>query len=299
MAEKKNIRRSVLLRTRLAQLFHKRAAWSSQLVQALNLFRQAARERKWEAFLFGGVPRGLWVHGTGGQVRDFDIVVADDVFDDVLEIFSQNIIRRNRFGGAKLLIQENEFDVWPLSQTWAFASGLCESASFESLPNTTFLTIDSIVIELAPRSGSHRRVFQAGFFRSVRERCLDICLEPNPYPELCAVRSLRIAQAFGFSFSSRLATYVYDSISRASADLLRQAQVQHYGRVIFDQNELLDTVERISIQLANLDEGSVNVFPVQARQTYLWDYSNLASESLSRPRGADSPDLLLGMDSLS
>lgn len=284
MAEQKNIRRSLLLRTRLAQLFQKRAVWSSQLVQALNVFRQAARERQWEAFLFGGVPRGLWVHGTGGSVRDFDIVVADDAFGDVLNAFGKNVVRHNRFGGAKLLIQENEFDVWPLSRTWAFAEGLFESASFQVLPRTTFLTIDSIVIELAPRSGTRRRVFESGFFRSVTERRLDICLERNPYPELCAVRSLRIGHIFGFSFSSRLATYIRNVVRGSSSDILRQAQLQHYGRLLFDQNELQDITDRIATQLIDAAEDCVEIFPTHATQTYFWSDWTSASERSPRSK---------------
>ena len=274
MGEQQNIRRSLLLRTRLAQFFQKRATWSHQLVQALNVFRDAARRESWEAFLFGGVPRGLWVHGTRGAVRDFDIVVADDAFNDVLCTFGHCLVKRNRFGGAKLLIQDCEFDVWPLSKTWAFAEGLFENPSFEALPRTTFLTIDSIVIELAPRVGIRRRVFQTGFFRSMSERRLEICLESNPYPELCAIRSLRIAQALGFSFSPSLAKYISEVICSTSSDLLRQAQSQHYKRIFFDQNELLDIAGRISFQLSDAGESCVKIFPIQATQTYLWENSS-------------------------
>lgn len=244
--------------------------WAQQHVQSLTLFREEARRRNWQAFLFGGVPRGLWINGTAGPVRDFDIVVHDDVFDEVLYTFRQNLVHKNRFGGVKLTIQDCEFDVWPLSRTWAFREGLFEETSFATLPNTTFLNIDSIVIELAPRQGTKRRVFEGGFFRAMRDRRLDILLEKNPFPELCAIRSLRIAQTLGFSLTVRLAKYIQSVVIHSQPEVLKQTQLRHYGRQFFDQSELLKIAEQISLQLSNLNTLAVNLFAFYKIQTYLW-----------------------------
>jgi len=232
--------------------------------------RDDARTNGWEAFLFGGVPRTFWISGPSAWVRDFDLVFEDGAFVEMAKFYSSSIVRRNRFGGIKLNINKIEIDAWPLGKTWAFREGLVDEPSFVNLPKTTFLNIDSIVVEFAPPPGKSRRLFESGFFRCLRNETLDICLKSNPYPELCAVRSIRLARALGFDFSPQLGQYVLAAIESVSSSAFSRIQQSHYGRIVLDEQDLSGVADRLR---ENSVVGS-RLFPKVGRQAELWDCDN-------------------------
>lgn len=246
------------------------------MVTALREIREDARKNQWEAFLFGGVPRTFWISGPSARVRDFDLVFRDDAFVELSEVYSKRILRTNRFGGIKMEINGIDIDAWPLSSTWAFRQGLVTQPSFENLPRTTFLNIDSIAVELAPTRGKPRRLFEFGFFRALRNQMLEICLKANPFPELCAIRSLRLSATLGFGFSTDLARYVLEIIEAGSVDVLREIQLQHYGRIWCDRDDLFTFASRLRSALRSGVER-IKIFETTGRQPELWEADSFHS----------------------
>ncbi|RYD85605.1 MAG: hypothetical protein EOP84_01990 [Verrucomicrobiaceae bacterium] len=261
MGSNSNKKRSSILSRKFGSMFLNDRSITRDLVgSGIQDIYKTTKQKGWEVFLFGGVPRSTWISNGPVRVRDFDLVVSDECFDELSYTFSEYIVRKNRFGGIKLLIENIEFDAWKLSSTWAFRNGLVNPPKFEQLPETVFLNIDSIVIELAPPEGLCRRVYQSGFYTSIREKCLDIRLRENPFPELCALRALRMAQIMQFSLTRELAAYILDVVHEDNLKDLLKVQQHHYGRVIFDTQNLTNFSAVIEKKLAVANREKLDLF---------------------------------------
>jgi hypothetical protein len=205
---------------------------------ALSEVLHFVRQRGLLVFAFGGVPRGVLHYGGFHRPRDLDLVFDDHHFEFFASAFEGFIQRRNSYGGLRLRIRDMAVDAWPLSATWAFRTGICSDPSFEKLPHTAFLNVDGLVIELSPKKGKPRRIFEAGFFTAWDSKVLDINLRENPYPGICVVRTLCIARRFGFRLSHALAWYLSEMLAELAMEELISSQIKHYGHIEFSVNDL-------------------------------------------------------------
>lgn len=256
--------RSVLLISRLR-------AVASDFVQQhesrVRLLTARARERRWSIFAFGGVPRGFVEHGARYMPRDLDLVFDDESFEEFSQEFSQQITRRTRFGGLHLSLSGLDVDAWPLSATWAFREKLVNRISFECLPETTFLNLDGIVIQFATRQGKARAVYAGGLEKVRKSKALDIELLPNPYPALCVVRSIRLANARLLPLSPRLARYCLQELSTRNLSEFIEIQASHYNSVFYPENAL----KRIRFELErHLDQTPLFNFSIVS-QGHFWE----------------------------
>lgn len=235
---------------------------------------QLMKSRGWTAFVFGGTPRGVYDNGRSYQPRDLDLVFDDEDFLSFESAFDQYIIRTNSYGGLRLNVNGLSIDAWSLGNTWAFREGRLKNPSFENLPATTFLNVDGIVVELNPRKGKGRRVYERGFFNGWQQKTLDINLRENPHPPICVVRTLYMSKRFGFRLSQRLAKYLYEMLEKFELVQFEKAQLKHYGNIEFSIRALM------GIQLALEDKLAVNslfpisIFPVRPEQLELGAKSN-------------------------
>ena len=268
MAREGNIKRSVALSRKFGANFLKKGTLTSASAgSGITKIHSLAKEYNWRIFLFGGVPRSVKLEKNHIYVRDFDMVVADENFLEFKKLLNGYIVSRNRFGGLKLKIDGKSYDVWPLSSTWAFRENLIKMLGFSSLTETVFLNIDSIIFELVSKEGNPRKIYESGFFRCLRNRQLDICLESNPFPELCAIRTLKLANETGYSLSKRLAEYVFEVVSAHSCEKIKKIQSNHYHRVYFDEVQLDQVTNKIGVYLESAAEGGINLFWQHRYQT--------------------------------
>lgn len=218
------------LQRQITRFFHARSEWSHKI---LNVFEK----KNWEAVLFGGVPRG--VHKSPAySPRDLDIVVADQHFGAFSDFFAPYIVRETRFGGIHLEWNEIEIDAWPLESTWAFRKKLIPEAGFESLVKTTFFNADALAVDLVSRKNKGRKIYECGFFDAWHERVLEINLEENPFPELCVVRGLQLADHYHFRFSPRVTRFVCRCFDTMRLEDFERMQLSHYSRCIYSRNHL-------------------------------------------------------------
>ena len=228
------------------------------------------RENKWIAFSFGGIPRGLLDSGSKYQPRDLDLVFDDNHFLRFAEVFRDCIIRRNSFGGLKMFYGGVYIDAWPLSSTWAFRTGLVKNVSFETLPSTTFLNIDGIIVEAVPiKRFKARRIYEHGFFCGLTKSLLDINMIENPHPEICFTRTLHIAKKFGFRITHRLAVYLWEMFEKHPILKLQEAEKKHYGKVAFEGNELLEVLSALEKGILKSPDEPVRLFPMRRSQMRL------------------------------
>jgi hypothetical protein len=260
----------VLLK-RFSDFISKRSRGLDDIIQTADIFRA----RGWTAFSFGGIPRGVYDAGNGYKPRDIDLVFDDEHFRSFQSAYAHKTLRRNSYGGIKVRINNLIIDAWPLSATWAFRNGFAKTISFETLPSTTFLNVDGIIIELIPKKWKRRRYYETGFFSGLHDKTLDINLAANPYPSICVVRTLHIAKQFGFRLSRSLAIYLKDMMSRIVISSFLEAQLKHYGEIEFQPLEL-NRVRWIIEQYLETDTSpTIGLFPVRAEQRQLWDFNKL------------------------
>jgi hypothetical protein len=229
------------------------------------------RARGWKVFAFGGTPRGVYDSGKNYTPRDLDLVFDDNDFESFESAYERYILRKNTFGGLKLKIENIVIDAWPLSATWAFRNGYVKNPSFKNLPATTFLNIDGIIIEFAPKILKQRQVFELGFFEGWNSKTIDINLKRNPFPAICIARTLVISRHFGFYISTNLAIYLWDMLGRISLSAIEGAQKKHYGHIKFDFRELRAIRLKINGYLKSESIKPLALFDTRPVQADLFD----------------------------
>ena len=183
------------------------------------------REGGWHVYLFGGLLRDLMWKDCP---RDVDLVVADDHMESILQWLSPKSHHRNRFGGIKVHDNGWDFDIWSVSQTWAFQqSSHWPSKSFADLPSTTFLNVEAIAMELWP-SSNERCIYEKGFCSAFEHRTVEINYADNPYPDFSIARAIFIAAKLRFNIGTELTKYIDKHASTVSVREIANIQRKHY-----------------------------------------------------------------------
>jgi hypothetical protein len=188
------------------------------------------RKLRLEGFVFGGVIRDIWFKGPRAFPRDVDLVFERSSFEKFQHVFAPWIVHRNRFGGLYLRIGWVDFDVWPLDETWAFKNCANITPSFRNLPDTTFLSIDAIAIELSPPNGRFRRIYENRFFDSITTQTIDLNFSNNPFPALSILRTLVLSHRLQYRLTDRLAEYIFREFPKIGLKALEDACLKHYER---------------------------------------------------------------------
>lgn len=230
------------------------------------------KEKHWRAVFFGGTLRSLLlsrlVCQKPGRPRDIDLVIEGPPLDILRQVFEHFIARETRFGGLQLRRSDWLFDVWPLERTWALVKDQVCEPDFADLPGTTFLNVEAVAVDVWPSSGLTRRIYSGDndpFFHAILDRVLEINREENPFPELCVVRSLVMANDTGFNLGPRLAKYITDYGNRLEPGEFEEIQKKHYGSVKVQGNTLLDWTKVITDSLPIANNQTVHL-PVASKR---------------------------------
>jgi hypothetical protein len=226
-------------------------------------------------FVFGGLLRDLSAESATMRPRDIDIVVDCERNDDLVEIFSDSMTRRTRFGGLHIS-GKVQFDVWALPETWAFKQGFY-APKIRNLPKTTFLNVEAIAAECFVNSRQKRRIYSQGFLEAIAAQRLDVNFEPNPFPALCVVRSILTAAKLDFIIGNRLAEYLIAQSPQYSDRELEEVQQKHYGRIRLSASDIRSWINAIGRQLTS--RSPKIVLPGSSRsQGMMWDDEDTFSD---------------------
>jgi hypothetical protein len=230
---------------------------------------------QWDACVFGGTLRDIAIAGPYSPVRDIDIVVSSVDAEEIGREMREWVVRRNQFGGLRLNVDGTLFDMWSLQDTWAFRHwGLPDGTglftTFEQLPLTTFLTVESIVILLRPEPLAGRTVYEHGFFESLNTRVVELNRAENPYPALCIARALITANRLGFGLGTRLIKYLANAFAQTKCLDIVEAQQKHYGRVVLSG----DTLGKYQIAIeAAVKRGDCEPLDLRVEPQLAWDWA--------------------------
>lgn len=206
------------------------------------------------AFLFGGAVRDIYFNGKDARPNDFDVVLIDSEVDEFLKGFKGHQIVRNNFGGYKICYQGVSVDVWEIENTWAFRNKRVEYLGIKSILETTFLNIESILIELNPKRRG-REVYYQDFFSAVENEMLDVNLIDNPNLELSYSRIIHFSIIHNLYFSEGLISWMRDQVLNVHVkDVLKKYEAK-YGLVETEQNRILDFFDDLK---SNKDEKVIS-----------------------------------------
>ncbi|MFA5300467.1 MAG: hypothetical protein WC389_19955, partial [Lutibacter sp.] len=186
------------------------------------------------AFLCGGAIRDILLSKRDGRKsiipRDLDIILGFEHPETVAALFSDCKQKWNCYGGVEICHKHWSLDIWALQKTWAFEQGLIKGSSFRDFPNTTFLNIESVAVQLFSKRGKKREIYSKGFFESILTNTIEINLQENPNPKSCIARALYIANKFGFKIGRKLANYIMQTTHEIEIEELLQAYQARYNQ---------------------------------------------------------------------
>ncbi|MGG1685231.1 MULTISPECIES: hypothetical protein [Bacillales] len=206
-------------------------------------------ENNSELILFGGCIRN-YLDNEFSRInipRDFDIVLNNNMLN--LEFFMSDLdenlfIKRNKYGGYKVVIEDLKFDIWEIDKTWAFKEKKVEKKSYIDLVNTVFLNVDSLFYNL-----NTLELHDEEFKKALSTNKLDIVLQDNPYPELNLARAFRFVKKYNLQFSEDLKNFFFNWIATfedqsKAINILKEIEIKRYKNTTIDNSIVLKATSK-------------------------------------------------------
>ena len=208
------------------------------------------------AYLIGGYVRDALENRVS---RDLDIVV--DIPNERLReiVDGENCEKHfNRIGGAKLILNSINVDIWSFDNNWAFKNKLVklnEKEKLNSLAKGCFYNYDALVVNVSNFS-YHIRYYE----NFVEKKELDILQKRvvyknlNPTLEANILRALFLKKEFGISYTEHLKDYIYRkmlSLNDIFGDVTERLMAvketyPKYG--IVNREDIINTFEELRIE---------------------------------------------------
>lgn len=189
-----------------------------------------------EVLVFGGLLRDIALYGGGEFNSDIDLVI--DCSSEVLFEFFQKrnaLSGRNHFGGYRVKVGGWSIDVWPMRETWAFASGKVEFVDRESLLSTTITNWDSVAFSFKDNS----LIADRSYVDCLKRRELDIILVENPNRLGAFLRVLKLIFDKQVEvLLPKALIYLKEGFSEFSSKDLFSSQIKAFNKVYFSEQEL-------------------------------------------------------------
>lgn len=180
-----------------------------------------------EAYLFGGAIRDFALFGRPGFNSDLDLVVTCPS-STLAEVLPSSGVARNKFGGFRLTVGQQEVDVWSAPETWAFKEGLLEYSGIESLLSTVVINWDAVLLNLR----KFDLLTYDCFFEEIEKRHLDVRYTKNPNPTNVATKILRyISLKEVKTVSFDLVDYAKSAIKAIGIDAIIRREMEQFGSV--------------------------------------------------------------------
>lgn len=175
-----------------------------------RLFLYEVFLQKHTAYVVGGFLRDIVL---GVHSRDLDMIlgISPEVLDDLLSK-SKLIYKRNRMGGAKIIFNDFDIDIWSVDSNWGFRNNLIkrnEQKIVDNIAAGAFYNFDSLVINVLSLEVSTKY-----FNNCVEENELDILRKNinykknNPTIEANILRAFYLKNKYNLNFSKNCSDYL-------------------------------------------------------------------------------------------
>jgi len=210
----------------LAKLYHLREG-NSKWGNTLNTLESLIRNAGGRIAIVGGFIRDLYLSKEEFSPRDIDLVVDNMTIIELEKQINQFCVGKTSLGGYKLIINDCYIDIWRVQDTFSFTIEKKLLPSFNNLSYTTFLNIESIVIEL--QENKLVTIHDNGFSNAINTGILDINYELNSFPPRNIVKSLTITKNLNMKISKALAEYIVKHNKEIQPIDLKETQERYYG----------------------------------------------------------------------
>lgn len=182
-------------------------------------------------FIIGGLVRDLARGGIATRHFDVDIVLDLDPAE-VSEIGARENALKNRFGGYGTVKRGWKVDFWAMSSTWAHQSGYARLDYAIDIIDTTFFNVDAIAFDLSNADV----LMEESYLDDLRNRILEINLEPNPSIQGNAVRAIRRLKMWNYRCGPRLADFLCRNINQDMFLKIVETEKTLYGKSYASQS---------------------------------------------------------------
>lgn len=185
-----------------------------------------------DTVIFGGMIREFALGNARGFVSDIDLVSTASQADISLAVSKYNAVR-NKFGGFRFVIEKQRFDIWSLTDTWAFKNGFASGVEFADLLTTSFFNVDAACYHV----DRNELLCLPGYDGWIQERILDINLLQNPQPQSMARRALVLIQTRQLGVTRRLAEYIASHIGYETLTWIDQLLMNKLGEFLASNSQ--------------------------------------------------------------
>jgi len=196
----------------------------------------AAHSRAW---IFGGMIRDIGLFGRKGFTSDIDIVV-DSNRESLLQLLSTLGVTQpamTRFGGIRFRYHAMEYDIWCLSDTWAFRENLIPLEDANSLFKTTLMTWDAILYDVNKR----QVISPDNYLDDLNDRRLELVFGQTPNETGSLIKILRtIYNKRVEVLGPELCQYLAQRLGQVEFELLWRYERTHYRTNSFSADQITE-----------------------------------------------------------
>lgn len=190
-----------------------------------------------QAWIFGGMLRDISLFGSESFTSDIDIVVnaSRDALIDTLSNLAAIDFHYNKFGGIRFSYQNIDFDIWSLTDTWAFKENLIPYENASSLLKTTLMSWDAVLYDLHTKA----LICSENYLDELFHRHLELVLDHNPNPSGSVSRILRtIFTKQVKSLGPQICSYLKKELSESNIDTLQSYEIRNHRPPSFSRKQI-------------------------------------------------------------
>lgn len=195
---------------------------------------------KTEVYLFSGIIRNYFLKIY--RKRDIDIVLGREI--NINEEFRGFDVKRNSFGGYKIMLSSGPLDLWFLKDTWAFKSSqtTLDLQLEKVIPDTAFFNFSSIIFSF----NTSKFYYTDAFLQFLMTRTLDYVYETNPNYPLCVVNTFYYSDTYNLKIAKRLGKLVKRLFQDGNYNY-EETQIKHFGEVLYTQSEIAKRINKLVV----------------------------------------------------
>lgn len=196
------------------------------------------------AWIFGGMIRDIGLFGRKGFTSDIDIVV-DSNREALLHLLSTIDVQHltyTKLGGIRFRYHAMEFDVWCLSDTWAFRENLIPLEDARSLFKTTLMTWDAILYDIHNR----QVIIPENYLDDLNDRRLELVFSQTPNEPGSLIKILRTIYNKRVEWlGPGLCTFLSQRLMQYDVETLCHYEMAHYRTHSFTAAQIAGLMQHL------------------------------------------------------
>jgi hypothetical protein len=190
-----------------------------------------------EVYIFSGVIRNFFLKKN--DIRDIDLILSSEI--DVESTFRGFEIRRNSYGGYKLLGNNTTIDLWYLKSTWALQFQPTLHFEIEKyIPYTAFFNFSSVIFSL----NDQKFYATKHFLKFLRDKKIDVVYKPSANYRLCIINTFYYSDKYNLKIADNLKKHIL-LLAKSVDNDFESPQIKHFGKIIYSSIEIINRISNL------------------------------------------------------